>query len=158
MVTNADMRRTGGFTLVEIMIVVAIIALLAVIALPSFLRARQESQNAKFMNALRVATSAIELYATENRGYPVDANRGVIPPGLATYLDETLGWTGQTPIGGQWDWDFNVFGFTAAISVVGATAGVEQLTAIDTKYDDGDLETGRFRSTAAGRYSDIIER
>ncbi|MDQ6912598.1 MAG: prepilin-type N-terminal cleavage/methylation domain-containing protein, partial [Verrucomicrobiota bacterium] len=46
------MRRNAGFTLVEIMIVVAIIALLALIALPSFLRARQQAQNAKFVNAL----------------------------------------------------------------------------------------------------------
>lgn len=151
------MRRNGGFTLVELMIVVAIIALLAVLALPSVLRARRESQNAKFMNALRVATSAIELYATENRVYPPDSNRGIIPPGMATYLDETLGWTGQTPIGGQWDWDFNVFGVRAAVSVVGATIDLDQLTEIDSKYDDGNLASGRFQSTGAGRYSDIVE-
>ena len=45
-----------GFSLVEIMIVVSIIALLAVIALPSFLRAREQARAAKFMNALRVAS------------------------------------------------------------------------------------------------------
>ena len=140
------------------MIVVSIIALLAVIAVPSFMRARRQSQNAKFMNALRVATSAVEMYATEHRGYPPDSTRGVVPPGMATYLDATLNWTGQTPIGGQWDWDFNVFGITAAVSVVGATADVAQLTEIDERYDDGDLATGRFRATAAGRYSDIVER
>jgi type IV pilus assembly protein PilA len=49
------MRRVAGFTLVEIMIVVGVIALLVVIALPSFLRAREKAQNAKLMNGLRVA-------------------------------------------------------------------------------------------------------
>lgn len=145
------------------MIVVAIIAVLAVLALPSFLRARQSSQNAKFVNALRVATSAIESYATEYRGYPADTNRGVVPPGMATYLDATLNWTGRTPIGGQWDWDFNVFGVRAAISVVNPTAGGQQLLDIDASYDDGDLGGGRFQSLAGAgsgnaRYSDIIER
>lgn len=151
------MRRNAGFTLVEIMIVVAIIALLAVIALPSFLRARQSAQNAKFVNALRVASNAIETYAVEHNGYPSDANRSVVPSGMATYLDATLDWTGPTPIGGQWDWDFNVFGVKAAISVVNPTASLAQLLEIDRRIDDGDLATGAFQDMSGGRYSDIIE-
>ncbi len=152
------MRRNQGFTLVEIMIVVAIIALLAAVALPSFLRARKQAQNAKFLNALRVATSAVETYVIENGNYPPDSNRGVVPAGLGSYLDETLGWTGTTPVGGQWDWDFNVFGFKAAVCVVGATIDVEQFTEIDKQLDDGDLTTGRFQNLAPDRYGDIIER
>ncbi|MEP6821739.1 MAG: type II secretion system protein [Chthoniobacterales bacterium] len=152
------MRRNDGFTLIEIMIVVAIIALLAAIAVPSFLRARQRAQNVKFINALRVASNAIDTYATENNAYPPDSTRGVIPPGLATYLDESLGWTGTTPIGGQWDWDFNVFSIKAAVSVVGSTAPLSQMLEIDTIYDDGNLTTGRFQTIAADRYSEIVER
>lgn len=140
------------------MIVVAIIALLAVLALPSFLKARQQSQNAKFLNAMRIATSAIELYATEHHAYPVDSLRGIVPPGLATYLDATMKWSDPTPIGGGWDWDYDVFGVKAAVSVVEPTAGIAQLTEIDAKCDDGDLTTGRFRRTGSGRYSDIVER
>lgn len=152
------MQKNGAFTLVEIMIVVAIIALLAAVALPSFLRARQQSQNVRFINALRVASNAIDTYAMENNAYPPDSNRGVVPPGLATYLDQTLGWTGPTPIGGNWDWDFNVFSIKAAVSVVGATAPLSQLLEIDTTYDDGNLATGRFQTIADGRYSEIVER
>lgn len=151
------MRRNAGFTLVEIMIVVAIIALLAVIALPSFLRARQSAQNAKFVNALRVASNAIETYAVEHNSYPTDSVRSVIPSGMDTYLDATLNWTGPTPIGGQWDWDFNVFGVKAAISVVNPTASLAQLLEIDKRIDDGDLTTGAFQDMSAGRFSDIIE-
>jgi prepilin-type N-terminal cleavage/methylation domain-containing protein len=55
-----------AFTLVEIMIVVAIIALLAAIAVPSFLRARKRSQASRILNDLRLIDSAIDQYAIEN--------------------------------------------------------------------------------------------
>ena len=58
-------KRRGGFTLVEIMIVVAIIALLAAIAVPGFLRARKRSQASRILNDLRMIDSAIDQYAIE---------------------------------------------------------------------------------------------
>ena len=57
--------KLAGFTLVEIMIVVAIIALLAAIAVPGFLRARKRSQASKILNDLRMIDSAIDQYAIE---------------------------------------------------------------------------------------------
>jgi prepilin-type N-terminal cleavage/methylation domain-containing protein len=57
--------KRGGFTLVEIMIVVAIIALLAAIAVPGFLRARKRSQASKIINDLRLIDSAVDQYAIE---------------------------------------------------------------------------------------------
>src|SRR5205823_11988031 len=57
--------RRGGFTLVEIMIVVAIIALLAAIAVPGFLRSRKRSQASKIINDLRLIDSAVDQYAIE---------------------------------------------------------------------------------------------
>ena len=153
------MRRNSAFTLVEIMIVISIIALLAAIAVPAFLRARQRSQNAKFINALRVASDAITMYSIENGGkYPPDVNRGVIPAGMATYLDQSLDWTGPTPIGGRWDWDFNRPGAKAAVAVVDASATAAQMLKIDTMWDDGELNTGRFRETEENRYADIVEQ
>ena len=59
-------KRRGAFTLVEIMIVVAIIALLAAIAVPGFLRARKRSQAAKILNDLRLIDAAVDQYAIEN--------------------------------------------------------------------------------------------
>jgi len=58
--------RQKGFTLVEIMIVVAIIALLAAIAVPGFLRARKRSQASRILNDLRMIDSALDQYAIEN--------------------------------------------------------------------------------------------
>jgi prepilin-type N-terminal cleavage/methylation domain-containing protein len=60
-----NMKRSSAFTLVEIMIVVAIIALLAAIAVPGFLRARKRSQASKILNDLRMIDSAVDQYAIE---------------------------------------------------------------------------------------------
>jgi len=62
---NRINKRHGGFTLVEIMIVVAIIALLAAIAVPGFLRARKRSQASRILNDLRLIDSAVDQYAIE---------------------------------------------------------------------------------------------
>jgi prepilin-type N-terminal cleavage/methylation domain-containing protein len=67
-------KNRGGFTLVEIMIVVAIIALLAAIAVPNFLRARKRSQATRILEDLRMIDGALDQYAIEN-------NKGV---GFAT--------------------------------------------------------------------------
>jgi prepilin-type N-terminal cleavage/methylation domain-containing protein len=58
-------HRNRAFTLVEIMIVVAIIALLAAIAVPGFLRARKRSQATRILNDLRLIDSAVDQYAIE---------------------------------------------------------------------------------------------
>ena len=58
-------KNRGGFTLVEIMIVVAIIALLAAIAVPNFLRARKRSQATRILEDLRMVDAAIDQYAIE---------------------------------------------------------------------------------------------
>lgn len=64
-------NKRAGFTLVEIMIVVAIIALLAAIAVPGFLRARKRSQASKIINDLRLVDAAVDQYAIE-RGKKTD--------------------------------------------------------------------------------------
>ncbi len=58
--------KRAGFTLVEIMIVVAIIALLAAIAVPNFLRARKRSQATSTIETLRMIDAAKDQYSIEN--------------------------------------------------------------------------------------------
>jgi prepilin-type N-terminal cleavage/methylation domain-containing protein len=58
--------RNMGFTLVEIMIVVAIIGLLAAIAIPNFIRARTTSQQNACINNLRQIDAAIQEWGLEN--------------------------------------------------------------------------------------------
>ena len=66
MLRKLNSKRQGGFTLVEIMIVVAIIALLAAIAVPNFLRSRKRSQATQVLEDLRQIDSAVDQWAIEN--------------------------------------------------------------------------------------------
>ena len=74
-----------GFTLVEIMIVILIIALLAAIGIPNLLRARFEAHDATAQDALKSISTALETYASTENRYPPDTTSllGVVPPYLA---------------------------------------------------------------------------
>ena len=64
----------GGFTLVEIMIVIAIIGLLCAIAIPNYVRARANSQASACINNLRELSNAADQFALEHgktTGYPI---------------------------------------------------------------------------------------
>jgi type IV pilus assembly protein PilA len=62
----------GGFTLVEIMIVVAIIALLAAIAIPNVLRGRATANESAATGNTRALVNALEMYRSTNNEYPPD--------------------------------------------------------------------------------------
>jgi prepilin-type N-terminal cleavage/methylation domain-containing protein len=76
----------SGFTLLEIMIVVAIIGLLAAIAIPSFMKARTTSQQKACINNLRQIESGKEQWALEARKKQGDA---IDTTAVNTYLKKT---------------------------------------------------------------------
>ena len=110
MKTNKPSRK-AGFTLVEIMIVVAIIGLLAAIAIPNFIRARATSQCNACINNLRQIDAGINEWALENgksngatvtnpqtvSGYIKLNSQGSVPgcPAGGTYTTSTVGATPQ---------------------------------------------------------------
>ena len=73
----------AAFTLVEIMIVVAIIGLLAALAIPGFVKARKQSQGRRILNDARQMDAAIDQWALENGKKDGDA---IITTSAATYL------------------------------------------------------------------------
>jgi len=73
----------AAFTLVEIMIVVAIIGLLAALAIPGFVKARKQSQGRRIINDARQMDAAIDQWALENGKKDGDT---VDTVGAATYL------------------------------------------------------------------------
>src|SRR5512133_2537238 len=63
-----------AFTLIELLIVVAIIAILAAIAVPNFLEAQVRAKVSRCKNDMRSISVALESYRTENNKYPFPAN------------------------------------------------------------------------------------
>lgn len=139
----------------ELMIVVAIIGLLAAIAVPNFVRAREDVQNGAYLSDLRVATGAFQEYSVINGEYPPDRTPAQMPDGMEDYLAR-MRWSEENTLGGQWDWDSDVFGVTAGISVYRPDAPVDQLIRLDAIIDNGDLGSGEFRSRSLG-YIYVIE-
>lgn len=151
------MKKNSGFSLLEVMIVIAILADVVLIALPSFIRAREVSQNSAFINDLRTATNAFEMYAAEHSRYPTNTPQGVVPPGMQVYLGD-MQWTDFTPISGRWNWDNNRNGVTAAVCVVFASdADDVRMNDIDDRVDNGVLSTGAFRKFDSRRFGHVIE-
>jgi len=85
---RTETSRRGGFTLVEIMIVVAIIGLLAAIAIPNFVKARTQSQKNACIENLRQIFYAKATWALENKKSTTDVPLNTDLYGLALYIRE----------------------------------------------------------------------
>lgn len=78
--------KKSGFTLVEIMIVVAIIGLLAAIAIPNFVKARQAAQQKSCMNNLRQIDGAKDQWAIDEGKTSADTpDQGDLLPYLKSW-------------------------------------------------------------------------
>ena len=116
-----------AFTLVEIIIVVAIIVLLAAIAIPNLLRARLNANEASAIAALKTLSSAMETYFVSQRTYPAALSSlvGANPP----YIDAVLG------SGNKSGYLFNLSGGGNTYSVV-ATPLTPNVTGVRSFFID----------------------
>ena len=127
------LRKAKGFTLVEVLIVIAILALLAAVAIPNIMQPRMFANESAAQARLRTFSTACETYAAANNGtYPTaEADlTGAVP----AYLSESL--TG-TSAGYTFTQDFDAGGAGYAMKGEGGT----------TSYC---IKTGGIESSAAG--------
>lgn len=148
-------RKRAGFTLIEIMMVVGVIAMLTILAIPAFQRARQTVLLKKFAKEMLNISSAFEVYWTEYHQWPSDGTPGDMPEEVYPFLSG-VEWSAETCIGGRWDWDAGVFDIVAGLSVYAPSCDEAQMMQIDRILDDGNLQTGAFRQRSGG-YIYILE-
>ncbi len=90
------MKYQRGFTLLEMMVVVAIIAILAAILIPNFTHARAQAATSACMANLKSVATAFELYYTDKQTYPAGTNASI--DSAATGSSGVLsGYLGQPP-------------------------------------------------------------
>lgn len=156
-----------AFTLIELLIVVAIIAILAAIAVPNFLEAQTRSKVTRVKADMRSATVALEAYAVDYNGYPYD---GYVTSGSNApeynywYLSKML----STPVSyitsvilvdpfrqvvptSSTDWQFNNVRYTNIRSTWSTQfTPLTGRTTDSTLLDDIEMEFGGWRMNGAG--------
>ncbi len=150
-----------GFTLIELMIVVAVIGILAAIAVPNFMAYRERANVATVIANLKTFGDAFGTYAIYNDDFPPDSHLPPpyhLPPGagMEEYLNEKT-WAAPTPLGGFYNWEGPDNYPYAGISLFNTTAPLRVIEMLDRLLDDGDLTTGNFRETPNGRYTYILQ-
>jgi len=155
----------GGFTLVEIMVVVVIAGILAVIAIQEVRRIEINSRSSRVANDLRIFAGGFAAYAQQFGTYPPTTLGGVIPAGMAPFL-KTSNWTLPSAIGGYFAWESNVTiagkHYNGCILIEtyngnSVTTDKDQLTDLDKRIDDGNLSKGSFFKQNANHMVYVVD-
>jgi type II secretion system protein G len=99
-----------GFTLIEMMIVVAIIAILVAILVPNFMRARAQAQTAACEANLKEIATALELYQTDHQEYP-DVSALTNVTSAETNIGPYLRQTPIDPVAPTGNYQYSVSGY-----------------------------------------------
>ncbi len=97
------MHQTKGFTVVELLIVIIIIAIISVIALPQFINAQDRGKQSQTVANLRSISNAMALYHADNNKFPTGATIAAVKTIL-----ESNGYMSQVPANDGWDQTFQV--------------------------------------------------
>lgn len=146
-----------GFTLVELMIAIAIIGLLAAIAIPNYISYRKKAQLSSIIFDLKHFEKGFWAYAIDEGDFPEDSHI-VLPdlPTMARYVDPDM-WGKPTLLGGTYNWEAPPTYSYVGISIFEGTAPRKEFRLLDSMLDDGNLTQGKFRQTSNDRYTYIID-
>ena len=131
---NRSMKKDGGFTLVELLVVVIIVGILAAVAIPMYQGASDRSKASEAVAALGTIRSALRVYYAEHAGYPVHAD---------TVQVDSLGLdlTSSDLVGRYFDnSDYSYSGDATSFNVI-ATGGTDPDTAPNADEVDGTIRT-----------------
>ena len=164
-------RSTAGVGLVELMVVVTIISMIMLAGVPTYNRIQRKARASTVVNDFRVFAAVFQAHANETGSWPAETAVGVVPAGMNNAELKTESWQKITPMGGQFDWDFNQVHpggtspggrWRAAIGIATSATStvildVDLMEEIDRNLDDGDLNTGSFRLGGDGGPLFILE-
>ena len=151
--------RRPAFTLVELLIVVAILGIIAAIVLPTIRDVREQARREAFAANLRDLAGVAKLYFEDWHALPPQGAGAAVPPELLRAAGRG-DFPSRTPIGGYWH-----LGHFAAADRWGvgvwwdgdAEQDVRRLAqSVDAEFDDGRPDAGRFLFDG-GRYYWMID-
>ena len=159
-INKAGRLGPSGFTLAEVMTVIAILGILSAIAIPNYIKYRKKSKLTEIVSNLKNFEKGFIAYGLEEGGFPDDCHTDDGPYGLPNTVIEkyirTDAWAKPTALGGRYNWEGpNLYGY-AGISIDDPTASQNDFRLLDSLLDDGDLSQGKFRITPNDRYTYLI--
>ena len=100
MATNKPLQNERAFTLLEMMVVIAVIAILAAILIPNFTHARAQAQTAACIGNIKTLATALELFYTDKQVYPTAQKTNVDASFTAAQMNGYLNQVPEDPAAG----------------------------------------------------------
>lgn len=141
-------RMNAAFTLLEVIVVTAVIGILAALVVPRFADARNQTSVASAAEDLHTIAQALSLYQGVNGSFPPNATRDQDAIIMTEYFKNFSPFEMSSPIGGVYDFDGPPKFSPVSISIVNDGENKFdplQAVELDEAIDDGDLRTGRLK-------------
>ena len=142
------MPRSAGFTLVELIAVIVVLAILGGVAIPKYFDYRERAAASSLAGSFKVLRYGYLAYYRDNNAWPPDNDGSYGNAFLASKYFEFNIYEKQTPIGGLWNWNY-MGGTNADVCIYNIGSPSAATTAVMTRcdeiVDDGNLQTGILR-------------
>jgi prepilin-type N-terminal cleavage/methylation domain-containing protein len=151
-------RRQSAFTLIEIMIVVALLGLLSAIALPQFLSHKEEGKSAAMVSSLTILRTAIDSYWTQHDGFPGQADARE----FADQLLKSTNKAGEVGTGTGYGYGPYLRNGQLPVNPLTSTSTVKVVNSMPNQPSGSEAwiyakDTGELRCNAAGSTIDGVE-